>query len=219
MKSTSSVSTSVVKTSQRIELKILVSSIVISVNRKKTTNLAQDTVNRSRTSLQQPALTDKMSIVDTQILDSAEGQMIDEIISEKTTAALGSPQSTSILQMAMTALRLTSAAPSSDRTNNNELLNRKQITLDEVSYHDTFSDCWIVLYDRVYDVTKFLRQHPGGHDVLLEHAGRDATIAFIGTGHSEAAIASLKLYEIGELPQRECIYRSARKLIATILPD
>lgn len=30
------------------------------------------------------------------------------------------------------------------------------ITLEEVSWHDTPSDCWIVIYDRVYDVTDFL---------------------------------------------------------------
>lgn len=29
------------------------------------------------------------------------------------------------------------------------------ITLDEVSWHDTPDDCWIVIYDRVYDITDF----------------------------------------------------------------
>lgn len=29
------------------------------------------------------------------------------------------------------------------------------ITLDEVSWHDTLDDCWIVIYDRVYDITDF----------------------------------------------------------------
>lgn len=30
------------------------------------------------------------------------------------------------------------------------------ITLNEVADHDNMSDCWIILYDRVYDVTEFL---------------------------------------------------------------
>lgn len=29
------------------------------------------------------------------------------------------------------------------------------ITLDEVALHDTPSDCWIIIYDRVYDITDF----------------------------------------------------------------
>lgn len=51
-------------------------------------------------------------------------------------------------------------------------------------------------------------QHPGGHDVLLEHAGRDATIAFRGVGHSIAAIKSLDRFQIGELPLNEKIFRT-----------
>lgn len=34
----------------------------------------------------------------------------------------------------------------------------KHISLDEVSDHDSYDDCWIIIYDRVYDVTKFLQQ-------------------------------------------------------------
>lgn len=32
----------------------------------------------------------------------------------------------------------------------------KQFTLQDVSDHDSDNDCWIIIYDRVYDVTKFL---------------------------------------------------------------
>lgn len=37
-----------------------------------------------------------------------------------------------------------------------EKITRKVIGLDEVADHTSEYDCWIVLYDRVYDVTKFL---------------------------------------------------------------
>lgn len=30
-----------------------------------------------------------------------------------------------------------------------------QISLSEVAEHDTIEDCWIVIYDRVYDITNF----------------------------------------------------------------
>ncbi|KXJ75384.1 hypothetical protein RP20_CCG011855 [Aedes albopictus] len=156
-----------------------------------------------------------MSLADTQVLNSA---VVDVHSADEVQTAAS--QSASFFQLAMTALRITATTtPSNDRNNNNLRL-RKQITLDEVSYHDTMQDCWIVLYDRVYDITGFLEMHPGGHDVLLEHAGRDGTIAFMGTGHSKAAFASLKMYEIGELPPRECIYRCKGMLSATaVLPD
>lgn len=29
------------------------------------------------------------------------------------------------------------------------------IDLQEVSWHDTANDCWVIIYDRVYDITKF----------------------------------------------------------------
>lgn len=32
-----------------------------------------------------------------------------------------------------------------------------EISLLEVSQHDSFDDCWLVIYDRVYDVTSFLQ--------------------------------------------------------------
>ncbi|XP_065072579.1 acyl-lipid (8-3)-desaturase B-like [Ochlerotatus camptorhynchus] len=162
-----------------------------------------------------------MSSADTQVLNGVvvDVHKTDEV---KTASLVNGQQSANFFQLAMTALRLTAATtttiPSNDRNNNNLRL-RKQITLDEVAYHDTMNDCWIVLYDRVYDITNFLELHPGGHDVLLEHAGRDATIAFTGAGHSKAAFASLKMYEIGELPLHECMYRCQGMLKAFVLPD
>ncbi|KAG7207544.1 hypothetical protein KM043_009173 [Ampulex compressa] len=83
----------------------------------------------------------------------------------------------------------------------------RTINLDEVAWHDTADSCWLVIDDYVYDCTDFLDSHPGGRDVLLEYAGRDATLAFIGTGHSRAAIKSLENYIIGELPPEERIFR------------
>lgn len=32
----------------------------------------------------------------------------------------------------------------------------KIIDLQDVSWHDTTNDCWVIIYDRVYDITKFL---------------------------------------------------------------
>ncbi|NXE28450.1 CYB5B protein, partial [Ardeotis kori] len=45
----------------------------------------------------------------------------------------------------------------------------------------------------------FLFQHPGGEEVLLEQAGRDATESFEDVGHSTDAREMLKQYYIGEI--------------------
>lgn len=53
---------------------------------------------------------------------------------------------------------------------------------------------WLIIHDNVYDVTKFLEEHPGGEEVLLEQAGRDATEAFEDVGHSNDARELMKDY-------------------------
>uniref|UniRef100_A0A1A9WLM5 Cytochrome b5 heme-binding domain-containing protein n=1 Tax=Glossina brevipalpis TaxID=37001 RepID=A0A1A9WLM5_9MUSC len=83
-----------------------------------------------------------------------------------------------------------------------------EICLETVAQHDDYSDCWIVIYDRVYDVTNFLQDHPGGADIIMDYAGRDATLAFHGTGHSRDAIEQMRDYLIGELPSKERIFRT-----------
>lgn len=40
-----------------------------------------------------------------------------------------------------------------------------------ISKHSTRQSCWIVLDSKVYDVTSFLQQHPGGESVILKQAG------------------------------------------------
>lgn len=39
-------------------------------------------------------------------------------------------------------------------------------------------DLWIVIHGKVYDLTKFLPEHPGGPRIILKYAGQDATDAF-----------------------------------------
>ncbi|CAH1778708.1 unnamed protein product [Owenia fusiformis] len=82
----------------------------------------------------------------------------------------------------------------------------KLFTLNEVADHWEYNDCWIVLRDRVYDITPFLKEHPGGEDVILENAGRDVTVAFYDKGHSKDAVEMLGQYCIGMLIESERIY-------------
>ena len=79
------------------------------------------------------------------------------------------------------------------------------VSLEEVSWHGSREDAWLVLYDRVYEVTAYLAtsRHPGGEDVILEYLGHDATLAFRSVAHSRAAFRGLQQYCVGILPPDE----------------
>ncbi|XP_068941578.1 cytochrome b5 type B [Petaurus breviceps papuanus] len=76
--------------------------------------------------------------------------------------------------------------------------------LEEVAERNSEKDVWMVIHGRVYDVTRFLGEHPGGEEVLIEQAGRDATESFEDVGHSSDAKEMLKQYYIGELHPSDC---------------
>uniref|UniRef100_W6NC27 Cytochrome b5 domain containing protein n=1 Tax=Haemonchus contortus TaxID=6289 RepID=W6NC27_HAECO len=75
----------------------------------------------------------------------------------------------------------------------------REIPLSEVQQHSTIGSCWITLNDKVYDVSSFLSEHPGGFQVIAELAGQDATAAFEDVGHSKDAREMTKEYLIGKL--------------------
>ncbi|KAK4768513.1 hypothetical protein SAY87_003654 [Trapa incisa] len=75
----------------------------------------------------------------------------------------------------------------------------KVYTLAEVSEHNTSKDCWLVIDGKVYDVTKFLEDHPGGDEVLLTSTGKDATEDFEDVGHSTSARKMLDDFYVGEI--------------------
>jgi flavocytochrome c len=53
-----------------------------------------------------------------------------------------------------------------------------EYTLDDVAQHNKEEDCWVVIKDKVYDVSKFLVDHPGGKDAIMLYAGQDCTEQF-----------------------------------------
>ncbi|KAJ7768469.1 FMN-dependent dehydrogenase-domain-containing protein [Mycena metata] len=44
-----------------------------------------------------------------------------------------------------------------------------------VAQHNSRESCWIIVHGKVYDVTEFLDEHPGGSKIILKYAGKDAT--------------------------------------------
>lgn len=71
-------------------------------------------------------------------------------------------------------------------------------TVEEVSKHNKREDCWIIVDNRVYDITKYIDEHPGG-DTILNNAGADSSEGFHGPQHPVSVIDVLKLYFIGHL--------------------
>jgi len=75
----------------------------------------------------------------------------------------------------------------------------KVYKLSEVAEHNTGEDMWMAVHNKVYDVTAFIDEHPGGMEVLVENAGQDATYTFEDVGHSLDARELLSQYYIGDL--------------------
>uniref|UniRef100_A0A4W5P642 Fatty acid 2-hydroxylase n=1 Tax=Hucho hucho TaxID=62062 RepID=A0A4W5P642_9TELE len=71
----------------------------------------------------------------------------------------------------------------------------------EVARHCTKYSCWVLLGTRVYDVTGFLRMHPGGEALILHRSGNDISLEMEGPPHrhSENARRWMEQYYIGEL--------------------
>ncbi|KAL1532076.1 Cytochrome b5 isoform E [Salvia divinorum] len=70
---------------------------------------------------------------------------------------------------------------------------------EEVMTHNKTKDCWLVISGKVYDVTPFMDEHPGGDEVLLAATGKDATNDFEDVGHSDSAREMMDKYCIGEI--------------------
>ncbi|KAF9047445.1 FMN-dependent dehydrogenase-domain-containing protein [Panaeolus papilionaceus] len=55
------------------------------------------------------------------------------------------------------------------------MVSQAMISGKEVATHNTRDSCWIIVHGKVYDVTEFLDEHPGGSKIILKYAGKDAT--------------------------------------------
>lgn len=79
----------------------------------------------------------------------------------------------------------------------------REITLSEISKHNTKDSCWTTINGGVYDITSFISKHKGG-DRILNACGIDATDLFTGRSpmgrlHSQMAVKLLSSMQIGTL--------------------
>lgn len=76
-------------------------------------------------------------------------------------------------------------------------LSAGRFTPAEVALHRQPQDCWLIVKNKVYDVTEFGNRHPGG-SVIYTYGGRDATDVFTAF-HDSSTWQLLQEYHIGEL--------------------
>jgi delta8-fatty-acid desaturase len=68
----------------------------------------------------------------------------------------------------------------------------------QLSRHNSKGDCWVGVHGRVYDVSKWHAHHPGGEQILLAYAGRDASDQF-ELFHPPSVAPKLRPFLIGSL--------------------
>lgn len=82
------------------------------------------------------------------------------------------------------------------------------LTAEDVSNHNDAKSCWISRDGKVYDVTAFLPDHPGGDDLILKYAGKDVGEIMKDPSeheHSDSAYDMLDDFVIGRLGTGEAI--------------
>jgi alkylation response protein AidB-like acyl-CoA dehydrogenase/predicted heme/steroid binding protein len=72
------------------------------------------------------------------------------------------------------------------------------ISMAEVRQHNTATDAWLAIDGDVYDVSKFIKYHPGGAALLAAHAGTEATEAFFDM-HKTEVLRRYQRLRIGRL--------------------
>lgn len=129
--------------------------------------------------------------------EEEEGQTITTTVSNKTST-------TSQDNDARSSSTTSNSSRSSSSGDNWQL--ECKYTMSEVQQHSSLDDCWMVIFDKVYNITEFVDIHPGGDFILLEYAGRDATHPFLSSRHGSSAYKMLDKYWIGILVDEELYY-------------
>lgn len=73
-------------------------------------------------------------------------------------------------------------------------------TLAEVAQKNSAAECWVAIDGNVYDLTQWIRSHPGGQGAITQLCGTDGTAQFLGMhGGQSRPSSTLDGYLIGPL--------------------
>eukprot|EP00933_Yihiella_yeosuensis_P058495 TRINITY_DN5900_c0_g1_i1.p1 TRINITY_DN5900_c0_g1~~TRINITY_DN5900_c0_g1_i1.p1 ORF type:complete len:1007 (-),score=175.97 TRINITY_DN5900_c0_g1_i1:120-3140(-) len=92
-----------------------------------------------------------------------------------------------------------------------------KITLKEMSEHTTVASLWLSVDGVVCDLTDFTMLHPGGPDILLQHAGTETSEVFEEIGHSEFARTMVQERAIGLLVDGDAAPRTGAAGAGTLM--
>jgi cytochrome b involved in lipid metabolism len=102
------------------------------------------------------------------------------------------PKSSRLIEMVPVGTDTVSATPIT--------INTSGYSLEDVAKHSLSSDCWSAVNGKVYDLTSWISQHPGGSVQIISICGVDGSSAFNQqhTGAREPA-EELSSFYIGDL--------------------
>eukprot|EP01086_Lenisia_limosa_P010259 TRINITY_DN34355_c0_g1_i1.p1 TRINITY_DN34355_c0_g1~~TRINITY_DN34355_c0_g1_i1.p1 ORF type:complete len:128 (-),score=20.04 TRINITY_DN34355_c0_g1_i1:66-449(-) len=77
---------------------------------------------------------------------------------------------------------------------------RPSVTRTEVERHVKNGEKWLVIHGKVYDVTTYMQDHPGGDQTLLDHMTmEDVGEEFDLAGHGKFAREEMKRFYIADM--------------------
>uniref|UniRef100_A0A0G4I673 Fatty acid 2-hydroxylase n=1 Tax=Chromera velia CCMP2878 TaxID=1169474 RepID=A0A0G4I673_9ALVE len=109
------------------------------------------------------------------------------------------------LSVSASSSQSTTTAASMKKENEKTGGQLKVLSWEEVAQHTTPESAWVVWKGKVYDVTDFLPDHPGGDEIVLQFCGKDVTEVMKSDEHvhSQGAYDLMEDYLIGALSQSD----------------
>ncbi|MFS7929813.1 putative cytochrome b5-like heme/steroid binding domain, cytochrome b5, heme-binding protein [Helianthus anomalus] len=78
---------------------------------------------------------------------------------------------------------------------------QKTFRFDEVSKHNEYDDIWLIVSGKVYDVSNFLLEHPGGAEAMIAATNKDATGDFEEAGHKDETREMMQKFCVGKIDE------------------
>ena len=96
----------------------------------------------------------------------------------------------------------------------------KYLTREEVRQHNKRGDQWVIIENKVYDVSNWAVKHPGGPNVLNHYAGEDATDAWKAFHiNTDLVRKYMKPLHIGDVEHHEAQIEQDFRCLRKVLED